>query len=207
MLPPNPLSPASIRPLIVDSHDATRLGLAVLLQRQAWVATCLLAATSGEARELVKRHRPEVALLDISNDGPFVASAVARVRDPHTAMAVVLISRCSATLPKPSIELGSTAFIPPGATSKQIVAAVDAAVVSPARSTRALTTDAPDPMLTERERQLLTLISTGATNREIAGHLHLRPDAVKKNASALYRKLGVRNRTEAARLASQVLGR
>jgi DNA-binding NarL/FixJ family response regulator len=62
-------------------------------------------------------------------------------------------------------------------------------------------------MLTERERQLLTLISTGATNREIAGHLHLGPDAVKKNASALYRKLGVRNHTGAARLASQVLGR
>jgi DNA-binding NarL/FixJ family response regulator len=76
-----------------------------------------------------------------------------------------------------------------------------------------LSLDAPAPLtlgdgaasLTERERQLLVLISTGATNREIARELNLGPDSVKKNASALYRKLGVRNRTEAARRAIQLL--
>jgi two-component system response regulator DesR len=52
---------------------------------------------------------------------------------------------------------------------------------------------------------LLVLISTGATNREIAQELNLGPDSVKKNASALYRKLGVRNRTEAAQRAIQML--
>jgi DNA-binding NarL/FixJ family response regulator len=53
--------------------------------------------------------------------------------------------------------------------------------------------------LTQREAQVLRLLARGATNHEIAAELHLSPDAIKKYASAVYRKLGVRNRTEAAR--------
>jgi len=67
------------------------------------------------------------------------------------------------------------------------------------------TTETGSEPLTERERELLTLISTGATNKEIARRLHLGPDSVKKNASSLYRKLGVRNRTEAALRAADLL--
>jgi DNA-binding NarL/FixJ family response regulator len=50
------------------------------------------------------------------------------------------------------------------------------------------------------------LLGTGATNREIADRLHLGPDSIKKSATALYRKLGVRNRTEAAQRAASILG-
>jgi two-component system response regulator DesR len=53
---------------------------------------------------------------------------------------------------------------------------------------------------------VLELLATGATNREIAAQLHLGPDSVKKHAAALYRKLGVRNRTEAVQQALQIFG-
>ncbi|UUY05374.1 LuxR C-terminal-related transcriptional regulator [Svornostia abyssi] len=53
---------------------------------------------------------------------------------------------------------------------------------------------------------MLQLLATGATNREIAAQLHVGPDSVKKHASSLYRKLGVRNRTEATQRAPEVLG-
>ena len=101
--------------------------------------------------------------------------------------------------------MGARAFLPPGTSAREIVAAVRAAVLSvdypdAATSNRRLT------HLTDRERDLLLLISQGATNREIADHLHLGPDSIKKNASALYRKLGVRNRAEAAQRAVHVLG-
>jgi DNA-binding NarL/FixJ family response regulator len=45
------------------------------------------------------------------------------------------------------------------------------------------------------------LLASGVTNREIAAELHLSTEAIKKHASAIYRKLGVRNRTEASRRA------
>ena len=50
----------------------------------------------------------------------------------------------------------------------------------------------------------LALIATGATNREIAGSLHLSPHTVKEHTSALYRKLGARNRAEAVQLAQRI---
>jgi ATP/maltotriose-dependent transcriptional regulator MalT len=54
-------------------------------------------------------------------------------------------------------------------------------------------------LLSEREREVLDLMARGATNREIAGSLHLSPHTVKEHTSSLYRKLKVRNRAEAVR--------
>ena len=59
--------------------------------------------------------------------------------------------------------------------------------------------EAPTLPLSAREREVLTLIASGATNREIAERLYLSPHTVKEHASSLYRKLGVKNRAEAAR--------
>jgi DNA-binding NarL/FixJ family response regulator len=91
-----------------------------------------------------------------------------------------------------------------------VVDAVRAALLTeepPSRSDPSRGDAAPNgPDLTPRERELLLLISTGATNREIARTLHLGPDSIKKNASMLYRKLGVRNRIEATRYASSLFG-
>jgi two-component system response regulator DesR len=195
--PPN----LSLRALIVDAHEATRLGVVVLLRRQPWIAQCLQADGIDLAAALAARHRPEVALLDISDTGPFVAAATARLRDAHAGIAIVLTSRCSTSLPAPLRALGAAAFLPPGTASSELVTAVGAAALS-------LDYAPPDPsptasLLSDRERELLALISRGATNREIAVHMHLGP--VKKSASALYRKLGVRNRTEAAQRAAHLV--
>jgi DNA-binding NarL/FixJ family response regulator len=60
------------------------------------------------------------------------------------------------------------------------------------------------PDLTQREREVLGLIASGATNGEIAESLFLSPHTVKDYTSSLYRKLDVRNRAEAARRAEQL---
>ena len=58
--------------------------------------------------------------------------------------------------------------------------------------------------LSEREREVLTHMATGATNKEIAERLFLSPHTVKEHTSALYRKLGVRNRAEAVQRAERL---
>lgn len=58
--------------------------------------------------------------------------------------------------------------------------------------------DSFDYTLTNREREILMLIRMGKTNAEIAGHLELSINTVKTHAKNLFRKLGVRNRTEAS---------
>ena len=209
-LPPPPAPAASatiqlpdnsIRALVVDNHEPTRLGIAFVLRNQPWVAQCLLAADVQQAVALAKRHRSEVAVLDISNAGPFVPTATAQLTDAHPGIAIVLTSRCRIALPGGPQALGAPAFLPPGTSAGEMISAVRAAVLSVEyRHTP------PVAHLTDRERELLLLISQGATNREIADHLHLGPNSIKKNASALYRKLGVRNRSEAAQKAAHVLG-
>jgi ATP/maltotriose-dependent transcriptional regulator MalT len=62
----------------------------------------------------------------------------------------------------------------------------------------------PSAPLSARERDVLGLMAGGATNREIAASLHLSPHTVKEHTSALYRKLGVRNRAEAVRRAERL---
>jgi DNA-binding NarL/FixJ family response regulator len=64
-----------------------------------------------------------------------------------------------------------------------------------------------DRGLTERESELLSLLSTGMTNRELGGHLYISENTVKTQLRHLYSKLGVRNRAQAASVAGdEILG-
>ena len=64
--------------------------------------------------------------------------------------------------------------------------------------------EGPAAPLSEREREVLTLMAAGETNAEIAARLYLSPHTIKEHASSVYRKLGVRNRAEAVRQAERL---
>lgn len=195
----------AVRVLIIDTHEPTRLGLALLLQRQPWVERCYLAGGQEKAVELTARFRPAVAVVDISTLGPFVATLAAALRAAHPPIQLLLTSRCSGTATAPVRQAGAVGFLPPGTPGAAAVEAVRAAALE--ETTIDLPVAQPAGVrLSDRERQVLQLLATGATNREIAEQLHLGPDSVKKHASSLYRKLGVRNRTEATQRAPEVLG-
>jgi DNA-binding NarL/FixJ family response regulator len=195
----------SINALVLDAHLPTRIGLGVLLRRQPWVARCLLAAQQEESVVLAREHRPDVAIVDVSNAGPFAAAITGPLLEAHPALEIVLSSRCSATPSAPLASVGAVAFLTPGSTGEQIIETIRAALLSQA-TPEARPSQPPRPGLTIREQDVLLLLSTGATNHEIAAQLHLSHESIKKHATALYRKLGVRNRTEAAQRAASLLG-
>lgn len=188
--------------VIYDAHAPSRLGLAVLLRAQPWVGRCHLAADLAAAVDLTRARRPRVAVVDASaGGGGAVAQACEALRRVHTTVGIVLTTRCPAARggADAARAAGAVAYLPAEAQATEIVAAVRAAaagapsLVGPAPAHRAT--------LTPREAEVLRWLATGATNREIADALHLSTDAIKKHSSSLYRKLGVRNRTEAAALA------
>ncbi len=207
--PPVDLPDRSVRAIVIDAHAPTRIGTAVLLRNQGWVSRCFLAANVEESLRLVGEYRPDVAVLDVSETGPFAGAVTARIREVHPGVAIVLSSRCKTSLGTPLADLGAVGFLPAGSATETIIATVRRALLD-GEGARAEAAQTPSPIaaateLSDREREILTLLGTGATNREIAAHLHLGPDSVKKTATGLYRKLGVRNRTEAARRAGEVL--
>jgi DNA-binding NarL/FixJ family response regulator len=199
------LPDSSVRAIVIDAHAPSRIGLAALLEEQRWIQRCLLAADSTESVTLTRQHRPDVAILDVSQTGPFAGSITATIRAAHPGVQILLISRCLTTIGAPPASLGAIGFLPAGVSGEDIVAAVRAAVLSGEPLEPTIASSAGALELSDREREILFLLATGKTNREIAERLHVGPDSVKKTATALYRKLGVRNRTEAAQRAATVL--
>jgi DNA-binding NarL/FixJ family response regulator len=209
-LPPLPpvadaLPDSSIGAIVIDAHAPSRIGLAALLDAQPWIERCHLAADSTESVALTRRHRPDVAILDVSQTGPFAGTVTAAIRQAHPGVQILLISRCRTALGVPPASVGAIGFLPAGVSGEDVVAAVRAAVLLGEPLEPAVAPSAGALELSDREREILVLLGTGATNREIAARLHVGPDSVKKTATALYRKLGVRNRTEAAQRAATVL--
>lgn len=199
------LPDSSVRAIVIDAHAPSRIGLATLLTEQPWIERCLLATSSDESVALTRAHRPDVAILDISQTGPFAASITAAIRAAHPGVQILLSSRCRTSAGAPIASLGAVGFLPAGVSGEDVVDAVRAAVLTGEPLELPVAAPAGGLALSDREREILVLLGTGATNREIAERLHLGPDSVKKSATALYRKLGVRNRTEAAQRAATVL--
>jgi DNA-binding NarL/FixJ family response regulator len=189
-----------LRVLVVDDHDVVQWGFRLLLERQSWVERCLAASTGAEAVQVCRKIQPEVALVDMllgSESGAEVCEEIHQV-SPDTR--VLLISGAGIISPNVARAAGAAGFISKDWSAVDVVRAVRR--VSQGHEVFA---EAPlDSPLSEREQEVLSLIATGSTNKEIAGHLHLSPHTVKEHTSAIYRKLGVRNRAEATRQAQRL---
>jgi two-component system response regulator DesR len=189
-----------LRVLVVDDHDVVQWGFRLLLERQSWVERCLAASSGPEAVEVCRKAKPEVALVDMllgTESGAEVCEEIHQV-SPDTR--VLLISGAGIISPNVARSAGAAGFISKDWSAVDVVRAVRR--VSQGHEVFA---EAPlDSPLSEREQEVLSLIATGSTNKEIAGHLHLSPHTVKEHTSAIYRKLGVRNRAEATRQAQRL---
>lgn len=189
-----------LRVLVVDDHDVVQWGFRLLLERQSWVERCLAASTGAEAVEVCRKVKPEVALVDMllgTESGAEVCEEIHQV-SPNTR--VLLISGAGIISPNVARTAGAAGFISKDWSAVDVVRAVRR--VSQGQEVFA---EAPlDSPLSDREQEVLSLIATGSTNKEIAGQLHLSPHTVKEHTSAIYRKLGVRNRAEATRQAQRL---
>jgi DNA-binding NarL/FixJ family response regulator len=200
---PVDLPDGSVEALVVDPHPLTRIGLVILLHRQRWVGRCRPASSRDEAIALAARHRPDVAVVDVSDAGPFISSYLAPLRAVRPAMPLLLSTYYGAGNEAQARAAGGAGLLTPDLSIEQVVGAVRAALVGEAIPVRPRTKRSEQ--LSGREQEVLALLCTGATNHEIAAAMHVGIETVKKHAGALYRKLGVRNRTEAAQRAATLL--
>lgn len=186
-----------LRVLVVDDHDVVHWGFRLLLDRQSWVASCDGASGLEVAVEKAARLRPDVALIDLMLGPDSGAEACSEILAVSPATRVLLISGAGRISPSVARTAGASGFISKDWGAADVVKAVRMVALG---SEVFADSGAGDSVgLSEREREVLGLIATGATNNEIAGNLFLSPHTVKEYTSAIYRKLGVRNRAEAVR--------
>jgi len=187
---------------VVDDHEVVRWGLRVLLDRQAWVGRCLTAATADEAIEQARLHVPDVALVDLFLGAESGAELCQTLHSASPTTRTLLMSGAGWISAAAAQATGANGFVPKDWPAADVVMAVRM-VANGMTVFGAPEAPAADE-LSDREREVLTMIAAGATNGEIATALQLSPHTIKDHASSLYRKLDVRNRSEAVRRAERL---
>ena len=188
--------------LVVDDHAVVQWGFRLLLGRQPWIGRCQAASTPEEAIELARTGTPDVALVDLFLGERSGAELCEALREVSPKTRVLLISGAGWISPQAAKAAGASGFISKDWTAEEVANAVR--MVGRGMTVYARQAEGPATPISEREREVLELIGEGATNKEIAERLFLSPHTVKDHTTALYRKLGVRNRAEAARRAEQL---
>src|SRR6187397_2724248 len=191
-----------LRVLVVDDHEVVHWGLRLMLGEQPWVERCLSARNADEAFRLATRYDPHVALVDLFVGQESGAEICERLRAQFPRCNVLLISGAGRISPNAARAAGAAGFISKDWPAADIAGAVRMVGLG---MTVFKPHEAPaGPPLSEREREVLEAIASGATNREIAGVLFLSPHTVKEHTSSLYRKLKARNRAEAVQRAERL---
>jgi DNA-binding NarL/FixJ family response regulator len=193
-----------LRVLVVDDHEVVHWGVGMMMKRVPWVERCFWARSGAEALSVARGHAPDVALVDLFVGGESGAELCESLRTICPQLRVLLISGAGRISRAAAAACGASGFVYKDWRAADLVGAVRMVAIGmsvfehdgdPASATAALT---------EREREVLRLMCTGATNFEIAGRLELSRHTVKEYTSSLYRKLGVRNRAEAVNAAGQL---
>ena len=204
----------SIRVALADDQQLIRAGFSSLLAAEPDLEVVGEAATGREAVALVKRTKPDVVLMDIrmpDGDGLWATEQI--VADPTLAgthVVVVTTFELDEYVAQ-AIRAGASGFLVKDTEPVELIRAVRVvaggdALLSPSVTKRLLErvagtlNDAPDtrPLdpLTDREREVLSLVGLGLTNEEIGGRLFLSPLTAKTHVSRIMSKLLARDRVQ-----------
>jgi two-component system, NarL family, response regulator DevR len=208
-----------IRVFLLDDHEVVRRGLADLLQAHGDIEVVGESGLAQEATRRIPALRPDVAILDARlPDG----SGIDVCRDVRTVdssiKGLILTSYEDDEALFAAIMAGAAGYVLKQIRGTDLVDAVrrvaaGQSMLDPAVTQRVLErirngVEQPRELksLTEQERPILEYIAEGLTNREIAGRMFLAEKTVKNYVSSLLAKLGLERRTQAAVLATRLLG-
>jgi two-component system response regulator DevR len=208
-----------IRVYLLDDHEVVRHGLRDLLEREGDIEVVGESGSAVDAGHRIPALRPDVAVLDArlpDGSGIDVCREIRSV-DP-SIRALILTSYEDDEALFAAIMAGAAGYVLKQIRGTDLVDAVrrvagGGSLLDPAVTARVLERirrgpEQPDELrsLTEQERKILALVAEGLTNREIAARMFLAEKTVKNYVSSLLAKLGLERRTQAAVLASKLLG-
>jgi DNA-binding NarL/FixJ family response regulator len=204
-----------IRVLVVDDHPLFRRGVVSSLGVEPGLIIVGEADSGEEALALARELLPDIVLLDISMPGwsGLVTAEKISTACPASAIVILTVSEDKDKL-LAAFKAGARAYVLKGVSAQELAKVIHSAAagdvyVSPSLAAEmlvSLTHDhAPDSLqeLTTREREILQLIGTGLTNREIGTRLFLSEKTIKHYVTNILQKLQVRSRVEAALIAAQ----
>jgi two-component system response regulator DevR len=215
----DPAKPAPpIRVVIVDDSPLVRHGIRYIVGAHSPEAPIEVVGEAARASEIIpalRRHRPDVVLLDIRlPDGSGIESCHAITREFPDIAVLILTSHSSDGLLYEAIVAGAKGYLlkdidPPGLCSTIVRAASGQLVLTPEATQRVMqllreggpADGAGDiSVLSPQERRVLALVAEGHTNRSVGQKLGLSENTVKNYLVTVFEKLNVKRRSQAAAL-------
>ena len=209
-----------IRVFLLDDHEVVRRGLAALLESSGDIEVIGESGSAPEAARRIPALRPDVAVLDArlpDGNGIDVCRDI-RSADP-SIKALILTSYQDDEALFSAIMAGAAGYVLKQIRGNDLVDAIrrvaaGQSLLDPAVTQQVLTriregnehTPSELARLTGQERRILELIAQGMTNRQIGEEMFLAEKTVKNYVSSLLSKLGLERRTQAAILATKLLG-
>ena len=195
-----------IRVLLADDHSLVRAGIRSLLGAMADVEVVGEAASGEEALELAARQQPDVVLMDIAMKGITGLQAAARMRETHPAVRVVILSMHSGEeYVLQALRAGAAGYLLKDAATGELELALRSVMrgeswLSPAVSRQVVEgyvqrsgAEAAPDVLTARQREVLRLVASGKSTKEIAFFLNLSVKTVETHRAQIMERLGIRD--------------
>jgi DNA-binding NarL/FixJ family response regulator len=210
------MSLTPLRIVVVDDHAVVRRGVRALLESRADWKVVAEATTGREALDAVKRHRPEIVVMDISLPELNGLDATRQIvqESPQTEV-LVLTMHHSEELARDVLKAGARGYVLKSDADESLIAAVDALRQHKPFLTSGVTEFMLDGFLrnmsvpdlstrdpiTPREREIIQLLTEGLSNKEAAARLGISVKTIEAHRANIMRKLRLRSVTDLVRYA------
>lgn len=197
--------------VIADDHTLFRQGTRALLHTDPDFKVVGEGETADEMLELVQRHRPKIVLMDVEMPGLAPKAAIPRVAKISPGSAVIILTmHVASVIVRELIECGAAAYLMKTITREELISAVRAVngnlgniILSvPRESIQSFEQGEWGALLSQRELEVLGLVSKAMSNAQIATRLHLSEGTVKRHLTNVYGKLGAVSRVDAIKKAA-----
>src|SRR5690625_1419302 len=199
-----------VRVVVVDDHEVVRKGIIAYLKTDPRIDVVGEAESGKESIQIIEKEKPDVVLMDMMmENGNGIEATKTIIEINPDCRVIILTSYYDDEQVFPALEAGAFSYLLKTSSGTEIVDAILKAsegenVIEPKVAGKMLTNfrkeeKKPHEELTEREMEVLLCIGNGMTNQEISEHLFIGIKTVKTHVSSILSKLGVKDRTQAAR--------
>ncbi|TCJ16598.1 response regulator [Parasulfuritortus cantonensis] len=199
------------RLILVDDHTLFRKGLAELLERDGLVQVVAMTGNPADVQTLLHAHRPDLLILDLNMPGTDGINLMQELKSEGFAMPILIltVSEAEEDLAR-ALRSGANGYLLKSMEPDEVVDAIQRAVkgetvVAPAMTAKLVslldaksTAESVLDSLTQREREILSHLAKGESNKAIARQLDISYDTVKLHVRHILAKLNLSSRVEAA---------
>ena len=195
-----------IRVLCVDDHPVVRDGIAAIINLQRDMMLAGAAATGDEALKRFFELRPDVALVDLQLPDMSGFDLIKKIKDKSPNARIIVLSSHEGDVDiQRALEAGAQGYVAKGIVRDELLETIRSVHAGkrrlPAAVAQKLAEHMADEPISPRELEVLSLMTAGKRNKEIASELSIAEDTVKMHVRNILSKLQVNDRTEAVTVA------